>query len=232
MIDTASKYKVPSKTIVDHAHTAVRTGLGCLPHVGSAAVELFQAVIAPPLERRRNEWMDQVADGLKNLEERKILTLDQLSGNEVFINVMLHATQVALKNFQKEKLDALRNAVLNSARPISIHDARQQMFVNFIDEMTVYHLRFLTFFAAPKYWFEVNNKTLPDIMMGGRSTFLTAAFPELGNDREFYDQVGKELYRRGLINTENFHATQTVSGLCESCVTGLGQQFLNFIQSP
>jgi hypothetical protein len=54
----------------------------------------------------------------------------------------MHASQAALRNSQKEKLTALRNAVLNAALPNPPEESIQQMFVNFIDSLTVWHRKF------------------------------------------------------------------------------------------
>ena len=52
--------------------------------------------------------------GLQNLEEKvKGLTIDTLQDNDAFITTVMRATQSAIRNHQKEKLEALRNATLH-----------------------------------------------------------------------------------------------------------------------
>ena len=89
--------------------------LSAIPTIGGPALELFNTIIAPPFERRRNEWLESLANRLDALEKEKRLKIEQLSGNEEFISVVMHATTVAIRNHKQEKIDALRNAVLNSA---------------------------------------------------------------------------------------------------------------------
>lgn len=58
----------PASSPGDKAHALARAGIGSIPLVGAAATELFQILIAPPLERRQQAWMEAVAEGLRRLE--------------------------------------------------------------------------------------------------------------------------------------------------------------------
>lgn len=51
----------PSDTAGDRLHALVRAGIPTIPVVGSPAVELFNMVIAPPVQKRQREWMESVA---------------------------------------------------------------------------------------------------------------------------------------------------------------------------
>lgn len=53
----------------DIIYATVKAGLGSIPVLGSAATELFGLVVTPPLDKRRQEWMNEVAERLKELEE-------------------------------------------------------------------------------------------------------------------------------------------------------------------
>lgn len=133
----------PTSSAGDKVHALAKAGIGSIPLVGAAATELFQMVIAPPLERRRQAWMEAVAEGLRRLEQEKGIDIERLKDNDAFIDTVMQASQVALRNSQQEKLDALRNAVLNSATPQPIEESRQQMFLNLVDVLTAWHIRIL-----------------------------------------------------------------------------------------
>jgi hypothetical protein len=224
---------VPEPDWKDRAHAIVRAGLGSVPIVGAAATELCQMVITPSLEKRRVEWMNWVAESLKKLEEKKQLQIEDLASNEAFLDTMLHATQATLRNSQEEKRKALRNAVLNSALPNPPEESRQQMFVEWIDSLSVWHLRIFVLLANPLQWFNDNQKRPPEYFMNSSlSDLLTKAYPELNNQRPLYDQIGKDLFSRGLIGTENFHGTMSASGAFANRATELGREFLKFITAP
>ena len=223
----------PKSGLGDAAHTVVKAGLSAIPVVGGPAAELFSAIVIPPLSKRRDEWVVSIAEELKGLEKRvEGFKLKELSENETFITTVTHATQAAIRNHQEEKLEALRNAVLNSALPNPPDEDLQLMFLSFIDVLTSWHLRILKFLDDPRKWGEDNKITYPDWPMGAPATVLEHAFPKLVERKDFYHQVTKDLFSRGLLNIESLGGTMTVQGMFASRTTNLGKQFLEFITSP
>lgn len=204
----------------DAAHALVKAGLSAIPVVGGSAVELFQYVVQPPLEKRREAWMAQVGEKLQDLEAQG-LKLADLQANEEFISAVMHASQAALRTHQAAKLDALRNAVVNIAQGQAPEEAVQHLFLDFVDSLTELHLRILRVFQAPS--------PPPNMSMGGLSNVLEHQIPELRGRRDLYDQFWKDLYSRGLVNTDGLHVTMTGNGLAQKRTTGLGDEFLTFI---
>ncbi len=129
----------------DILHVIARAGLSAVPVVGGPAVELFNFLITPPLEKRRDQWMKMVAEALRDLENSRF-DLQQLQSNQRFITIVVQATTVAIRNHQQEKLLALRNAIVNSAKHSDFNEDIQLLFVRYIDELTPSHLKLLTFF--------------------------------------------------------------------------------------
>jgi hypothetical protein len=223
----------PVESTGDHLHMLARAGISSVPVVGSPAVELFNTIIAPPIRKRQQEWMESVAQGLRRLEEKHKCVVDELKNNDAFIDTVMQAWQAAARTAKQEKRQALRNAVLNSAGPHPPDDAKQQMFVNLVDTLTVWHLRILDLFADPSTWLSAHGKTMPQWSTGGSlSQVLTAAFPELQGQREFYDIVGKDLYQRGLLNTDGFHSMLSGQGALAKRTTAFGDEFAAFISDP
>ena len=223
----------PKTSTGDIAHKIVKAGLSAVPLAGGPAAELFNAIITPPLAKRRDKWIESIAEGLKELEEKvEGFNIENLNKNEMFITTVMHATQAAIRNHQEEKLKALRNAVLNATSSNAPEEDLQMMFLNWVDELTSWHLRILKFFDDPKRWFEKHEITLPNLEFGAPSHALTHAFPELKNERDFYDQVVKDLYSRGLMGLEQLQTTMTAQGIYASRTTSAGKEFIQFITSP
>lgn len=213
----------PKQSKGDLAHTAAKAVLSAVPYIGGSAVELLQLVIQPPLERRRAEWMQAVGEKLQELEQQG-LDVQALSQNEEFVSAVMHASSMALRTHQQEKLDALRNAVLNIATGQAPEDALQHMFFRWIDSMSPLHLRMLKFFQAPT--------PPPNISMGGLGHVLEQNIPELRGKRHIYDQVWKDLYVNGLTNTDSLHVTMSGNGLGQKRTSELGDAFIAFISDP
>lgn len=216
----------------DKSHRVARAALSLIPVWSGAALEIFNAVILPPLEKRKVEWMKNVTESINQLLEEKSTTVNELQSNEQFITTITQATQIALRNHQKEKLEALCNTVLNSAISQSIDDSLQQIFLAFIDTYSTWHIRILKFFNDPSVWLKTTNVDYSETSVSGLATILKRAFPELSNRKEFYEKIWRDLYNDGLVNTESLNGTMTGRGLYASRTTELGQGFIMFITAP
>lgn len=229
-----SEQKKPKKSVGDVAHTLVKAGISQIPIAGAPAAEIFALIVAPPCERRRDEWVESIGNGLKELAEKvEGFRLDELSQNEAFITTVTHASQAAIRNHQKEKLEALRNAILNAALSNAPEEDLQLMFLNFVDSFTPWHLAILKFFENPKEWGNKHDIKFPSFkLVASPSTVLELAFIELKGKQETYDLYVKDLFARGLLSTDSLHITMTEAGAFAPRTTSLGKEFLSFITSP
>ena len=211
----------------------VKAAISAVPVAGGPAAELFSAIITPPLVRRRDRWVEEIAEAVEELQQRvEGLTPETLSQNDKFVSTLLHASQVASRNHQKEKLEALRNAVMNAALPKSPDDDTQQMFLNYVDDLTPWHLKVLALFNDPAAWGKEHGIRYPSWSAGGPSSVLEHSFPELQGKREFYDQLTRDLDTRGLLRADGIHTTMTAHGMFASRTTDFGKAFLRFVSKP
>ena len=217
----------------DVAYAAAKGLVQIVPVAGAVGAEFLELVIVPPLSKRRDKLLTLLGEGLISLQEDlPDLIIPSLSENDAFVSTVTHALQVGLRTHQKEKLAALRNAVLNSATANAPDEDIQLMFINFIDTLTPSHLQLLQYFVNPREYGEKRGLQHPHWYSGGASTVLEYTLPELAGRRDFYDQVVIDLHARGLLDTNSLHAKSTASGMFGSHTTNVGRQFLAFITSP
>lgn len=228
---TNKKLIPPTESIGDYAHTAAKTAISLVPYGGPAA-ELFAAIVTAPLEKRRHEWMNDVAEGLEECRKRNKLGIDDL-GKPEFLDAMLQASQAAIKTSQTEKREALKNAVLNSAIPNSLDESKRAMFISFVDTLTVWHLRLLSWFTNPPRWYQTHNRQPREIYhVGNLTQILGEAFPELRSDKEIVELCVSDLQNRGLLSKFGFNTNMGSDGIYAARGTRLGIEFLNFISAP
>jgi hypothetical protein len=221
---------IPEKSAGDNVNALVRAGLGAIPIAGSAAVELFSSLITPPLESRRNIWMQEIANRITSLEKEKVIDISKLSKNDNFITIMMHASQIAIRNHANEKLNALRNAVLNSALPAPPEESKQLLFLNYIDDLTVWHLRVLVLFHDSRKWFKINEKNEPTFAITSNyEQLLLAAYPELRGNDELFDIIDKELANKGLFSSTGLRPMMSRDAAFQKRTTTLGDQFIKYI---
>lgn len=203
-----------------------------IPFAAGIAAELFSLILESPLSKRQEEWTSSLAQELVRLRDTVDgFNLEDLSSNESFVTMTLQATQSALRNHQQEKLDALRNAVLNSSLPSAPEDDLQLIFLNLVDTLTPWHLRMLKLFDDPNRWADENNKPFPKgWYMGGVSQVIDHAYPQLRQYGELTGKIIKDLSSYGLAEIPS--GMMTVSGMLSPRSTDLGKQFLQFISPP
>ena len=143
--DEESKLPQPARN--DHAYGAAKVILSAIPIVGGPAAELFGTVIAPPLAKRRDAWLESLAEQLSALKDKvKGFTIESLRDNDAFVSAVMQATQVAMRTHEREKLDALRSAVLNVAAAVHHEGGPQELLLMLVDQLTPLHLRLLRLF--------------------------------------------------------------------------------------
>lgn len=224
------KQDIPQETIMDAGYAIFRAGFGAIPFLGAAAIEVFNWLLAPPIQKRRDEWMRVVAERLQELEEEGEIDFEELANNEVFTTTMLQASEIAIRNHHEEKLEALRNAVVNASLPNPPDESKQLIFLNFVDTFTVWHIRMLRLFQNPKNWFEVNGKQPPSFAISSSlSQLLIVAYPEMKNERALYDLIANELEGKGLLLGGGMHTMMSATGAFQKRTTSLGDEFIHYI---
>lgn len=222
----------PKSSAGDVVHAMTKAGISSIPLLGSAASELFALLVSPPLEKRRQRWMEEVGRALQELEAHRGIRLEDLRDDDAFLDTVMAASQAALRTANEEKREALRNSVVNSALPGRPEESFRQTFVALVDQFTEWHLRLLRFFQDPKGWARRRNVALPSLMVGSPANVLEAVYPELQGRRLFYDQVWKDLVQRGLVDTDSLGGMMTGEGTVAKRTSDLGDQFLRFIEEP
>lgn len=225
--------RYPKPTEADFAQGAARAAIAAIPVVGGSITEVMSMVLAPAITRRRDSWLKELADALDQMEQKVDgFKVENLKDDEAFISAVIDATRTAIGTHKDEKRAALRNALLNIALHRSTDEDQQQIFLRYIDELTVWHLRILQLFQNPPL--HLGSKGIKTAYItGGSSQVLEDMYPELRGRREFYDQVVADLNARGLLNSPNFlHSTMSATGMVAKRTTALADNFLNFIADP
>ncbi len=176
--------------------------------------------------------MQEIGEGLRQLERDVGVVLENLQEHEAFIDLALEASQIAIRTSNREKREALRNAVLNTALPEAPEESMQKMLLTFVDTLSAVHLKLLVLFNDPQGFVNAHQSNFGNISMGAASHLVEAAYPELRGERHIYDPVWKDLYSRALVNTESLHMMMTGMGILERRTTAIGEMLVEFIRSP
>src|SRR5260370_904038 len=203
--------------------------LSAIPGLGGPALELFNRLLAPPIRRRQEAWLDELAERLDKLEREHRLKLEDLSTNEEFISAVMQASTAAVRNHQEEKRKALRNAVLNTALGQSLDGSKRELFLSFVDLFTVWHLQILR--EIQKQDQSMMPEAKIETSVSRISELAQKLIPQLRQQPDLAEVVADDLCRRGMLfwNREG-GGTYIARGTTQ--VTELGREFLRFISEP
>jgi len=205
----------PTRSGFDYGLAIAQVGALAFPFLG-AGVKLFDVVTAPLRGKRMSDWCEELRLRLNELSQRvEGLTPEALAASDPFVSAFAEATQAALKTHQAEKLEALRNAVLNVAIGSAPSEDLQRMFLSLVDSFTPTHLAVLRDFAT---------KGQPNRL-------------QFRKQRDLTDQIVSDLRDRGLLRDTRPLAAREMDSpealvMYEWEVTNFGRQFLEFIKSP
>lgn len=216
-------------TKLDIAHSIIKGSIGTIPVVGSLASEIFGLIISPPLEKRKAEWMNDIAEKIFNLQENRGVDLNNLKENQIFIDIVLQATSLALKTSEKVKLDSFKNAIINAALGFNSDVTKNQLFLHQLDKFSALHIIILNFIDNPSKWFNDRQKEIPNIMMGSLHGLIIEAYPDLKNQDDILDLIWEDLKTAGFHKSGSLKSMMTINGVLSERTTTLGKEFLSFI---
>lgn len=229
---------IPKKEGDDIAYGLTKALLSAIPGAG----DIFALLVAPPIQRRWEQWMKSVAEELLHLRERiDGIEIQELARNEEFITILLSATQIVVRNHDRDKISALRNAVLNCAIGAGLDSDRQAIFLGYIDELTPLHLRVLKYFDAPQSWQAQQGISFSEEDFNFTS-FVFKSLPELEGPEGLGEKIIEDLISKRLISVEINQPSRVYEDPEDkrmmdqaersSKTTLLGKKFLKFIMSP
>lgn len=203
---------------------SAKTALSLIPVGGELISGVWDAIKSNTAQKRLDEWKTLVEERLSKIE----ITLEDVGNNENFTSAMFQATELAIKTAENKKREYLANAVLN-ALTCPMEESLVMIFLNMIEKYTLWHLKILDFFQNPKKFKGVNVKKY---CMGSPIQVLYDVYPDLKQYDSLVNQIVKELYSDGLMNTSSLSTMMTADGMVSSRTTKLGNQFIKFITEP
>lgn len=219
---------------IDAGQAIVRAAVGAVPVLGTAATELLNFVVTPPLEARRTEWLNALADDVDRLKEVVDgFEISALSQNDDFLSTVAVAVGVATRSSEQEKRDMLRNAVVNAALGHVPDSDLETVFIQYLGYLSPLHIQLLRVFDDPRAALdEVGSKLADTLYTGGPSQVVEEVFPQLKGRRDVYDFLWQDLEERRLVGSGGLHVTMTKDGVLSPRISSLGKQFLDFVSTP
>lgn len=213
------------------ARATVDAAASAIPGAGYVAGAFIDRFIGEPLAKRRDVWFERLGEGLKTLEDRLTdFDPENLDKNEDFVSAVFEATQAAMKTVKEEKLEALRNGVLNIAAGFDLNDVLRGSLFGLVERYSPAHTHVLRLLADPSKSPEMV-QAARGLSMGSQGHVLRAAVPPTVSDAAL-ERVFADLSSDGLANTGSMKGMGTSAVFLVKRTTEIGDTFLAFISDP
>lgn len=198
-----------------------------IPYAQTASTA-YENIIRPILGKRGLKFLQSVLDHLFAIaEEDQAISVESLLSNPDFVAFVMATTQAAVLTSSEEKLNALRNAILNLATGVDVGEDQRSVFLRAISDLTPTHLRILRILQNPKAWLCKNSihfsSDEPSLEEAMRLTF-----PDFEERRDFYEFLHAELGSRGFAE-QRMHPGGFPNKPSKKASTKLGDELLGFI---
>ncbi len=219
----------PQTNIWEHLLNIFKAAAATAPYCGGIA-SLMTDYIPSAKFKRLEAFTKQLTEDIKHLENK--LDTKYIKTDE-FAFVFERCFRGAAENYQKEKLDAFRGILLNSAIRKDASEDEKEYFINLVNSLSALHIRILKFICNPLEYISENNIHREKIQ-GGFSDFMPIAIP--GVELEVIKSAFQDLYQYGLINTDKsiFNTMTSSQGLHLLGNRGatFGNKFIEFCTVP
>lgn len=234
--------KPPEPTPSDRFHDALSKLFGFLGEsllptpfaamfVGTSA--WLAALFPKPFDRRMQDWLAKLQLTVNKLRDRGV-KVEELREDEDFADLVLQATEAALRTKSDTKREHLRNALLNARLAGPASDVSARMFVRLVHELDELHVLILQFLKDPAAYCARRQIQIEAFHFGGRT--MHGALGDLaqtafrGEHQPILSQAIDTLTQRGLAA---WNASLDVyAGGANRFLPTLGEEFLRFIAEP
>jgi hypothetical protein len=217
------KYEVPQDTLGDVSHTSAKVALSLVPFAGLA--EVFNMIVTPPLEKRKAQWMQLIAEAVTELESKHANISEMLSNNDEFISLLMQASQAAVKTHLKEKQLSLRKTLLRFAEAKVEFDVASA-YLAATERLQPMHIKLLPLLEKIESVSQFESKKL----------FYSHLQVSLDEDVEqaFLEAFLNELSQAGLVTNEHRTTASPGAMLGEPyyhfMLSSFGRKYLDFVK--
>lgn len=166
------RFKAEGRPIGEHILNIIKAGLSATPYAGAIA-SLMTDYIPHARAQRLEQFAEQIADDFRRLQDEVHAEYLQTDDFAFMFEKCFRATA---ENPQREKLEAFRGILVNSAIRNDLAEEEKEYFLNLAMNLSTLHIRMLRFMATPEEYLDATG-VQPSSIQGGFTEFLPVAIP-------------------------------------------------------
>ncbi len=222
----------PTNPKIEAAAAFLKGAVSAVPFVGGLVAEVGNLYLNP-LKKRKQQWMAEVSQAIEDIKKRYDLLPEVLQNDDRFISFLYQATILALKNHQRQKINALRNAIVSAANPEQVSEDLAFQFLRYIDELSVTHLSMLA--CLEKHTGQFVRLEKLEQVYSKLQSYLDASIERAAFRSFLHDLETRFLIRVGDLEDLPEYASKEIFLATDDStkrpleVTPLGRSFLSFV---
>ncbi|MCW8823605.1 MAG: hypothetical protein OQK63_05940 [Ignavibacteriaceae bacterium] len=230
----AAKKKIdivpPKPDIWDYLYQANKAALTVVPPLAT----FYEMVIVPPFQKRTIKFMQSVVVKCQEYEHKlDEFKPENLVNNELFQSAFNYSARIAVQTHQKEKLEILQNALLNTVIMNDIDENYKLLFFSYIETITPLHISVLNFYKKIRH-----AQILPNTIYDKQFEKFHSEMSNKGAilNTNLFTQVCKDLELKNLLYKGSNKRTRQIARVNDPWdwmyITDDGSKFLKFISDP
>lgn len=142
------RYDPSVEPVPDKIHRIARAAIGAMPVLSGTALELLNACIEDPFQRRRTQWLHDLSESLNQVTDQVEAVGRHQVRQDAVLTAVLRASDVALRTSDAAVHDRLITLVLNTIKDETPSEEKLSIYLSTLGQMTSSHLALLRWIST------------------------------------------------------------------------------------
>ncbi len=219
------------RELADHGRTAIIAAISGIPVVGGSLSSLLSDYLPDRKAKRVLEFIADLSVRIRSVETRIDPAYVQ---SEEFTHLFESVFLRVLREYRRERLDALKAFLINACTNQSINSDAKEYFLQLIDRMEVIHMLILSLFWSPSDFAARHRIVAPAyVATGSLAQTIATYLRPMGFEQYLWESAVRDLDQIGLLGrvSSALRTAMTPQGATELTgrLTELGRRFCEFV---
>jgi hypothetical protein len=136
-------YDPPVEPVSDKIHRLARAAIGAMPVFSGTALELLNALVEDPFQKRRTQWFHDLSEALNHITVQVEEVGRHQARQDAVLTAVLKTSDVALRTSDAGVHQRLIAVVLNTIKDETPSEEKLSVYLSTLSQMTSSHLKLL-----------------------------------------------------------------------------------------
>jgi hypothetical protein len=222
------QYDPAIEPVPDKIHRIARAAIGAMPMLSGTALELLNALVEDPFQKRRTQWLRDLSEALNQVAAQVEAVGHNQARQDAVFTAVLRASDVAMRSSDPHIHRRLIAVVLNTIKNETPSEEKLSIYLSTLSQMTASHLALLR-------WIDTRERYTQGNEIREKEKHFLGEIPNvLGTSNSIpATRLLKDLESLSLIHSpEGSPWGSNLTNYCTMVVTEYGQGFQAYISAP